>query len=75
VYNYATRLAKQQADREIIATRSFATGPEYTAVKPHEEIHPLTQPAYSYPYSDAPHSFGNTASGHAANYYNSENKV
>ncbi|KAF5351826.1 hypothetical protein D9756_007515 [Leucocoprinus leucothites] len=79
VHNYARRLAKQRADREIIATRSLATGPEYTAVKPHEETHPLTQPTYNYPYSDAPNSFGNAtsppATGHAANYYYSENKV
>ncbi|KAJ3570909.1 hypothetical protein NP233_g4104 [Leucocoprinus birnbaumii] len=79
VHNYARRLAKQKLDREIFPTRSLATGPEYTAVKPHEESHPLTQPAYNYPYSDAPHSFGNTAgsppTGHAASYYNSENKI
>lgn len=83
VHNYSRRLTKQKADREIIATRS-TSGPVYTAVKPNDkdESHPLSQPAYSYPYSDAPHSFGNTAaappaSGHAASYYysDSQNKV
>jgi len=78
VHNYTRRLAKQRADREIIATRSFATGSEYTAVKPEEEAHPLTQPpTYSYPYSDAPHSFGHSdppATGHAASYYYSDNQ-
>ncbi|KXN87372.1 hypothetical protein AN958_08924 [Leucoagaricus sp. SymC.cos] len=79
VHNYARRLVKQKADREIIPTRSLASGPEYTAVKPHEETHPLAQPTYNYPYSDAPHSFGNTtappATGQAASYYYSDNKV
>jgi len=78
VQSYTTRLAKQRADREIIATRTFATGSEYTAVKPEEEGHPLTQPpTYSYPYSDAPHSFGHSdppATGHAASYYYSDNQ-
>ncbi len=79
VHSYTRRLAKQRADREIIGTRSGVTGPVYSAVKPEEEGHPLTQPTYSYPYADAPHSFGHSApanTGHAASYYyDNQNKV
>lgn len=77
VHNYSRYLAGQKADREIIATRVSAAGPVYSAVKS-EEAHPLTQPTYSYPYTDTPNSFGSTtapppATGHAASYYYSDN--
>ncbi|KAF9453984.1 hypothetical protein P691DRAFT_657386 [Macrolepiota fuliginosa MF-IS2] len=69
VHSYSRRLVQQKLGRDIIAT----TGAVYAPVKS-EEAHPLTQPTYTYPYSDVPNSFGGNpapppTTGHAASYY------
>ncbi|KAF8160845.1 hypothetical protein B0H34DRAFT_795703 [Crassisporium funariophilum] len=61
VYKYSQRLSQQKADMKRSSAGFVTTGPIYQPVQPHDsEAYPLTQPNVTYPYADAPNSFGHS---------------
>ncbi|KAF4621079.1 hypothetical protein D9613_000380 [Agrocybe pediades] len=56
VHHYSKRLGRQEFDKNRLAATYHPVGTPAPAKD--ESMVPLTQPAVTYPYSDAPHSFG-----------------
>lgn len=75
VYQYSKRLTKQRLDKERLSTAFNSSGATYQPVKSTEDSYPLTH-GKTYPYADAPNSFGSSAP-HSGGHYNNNagNKV
>jgi len=58
VYQYSKRLTMQKAEKLRQSHVFVPAGPAYQPVNRHDESYPLTQPNMTYPYADAPNSFG-----------------
>ena len=59
VYQYSKRLTKQRLDKERLSTTFNSSGATYQPVKSTEDTYPLTH-GKTYPYADAPNSFGSS---------------